>query len=186
MTNQLADSALKNSLAGLETFPDNIYLQSDTVKAWLANNQLQAASELLDRMNVLPYEGASEVHDLFVRTHLHLALNKMLEGDWSGALKDLGRSREYPERLGTGRPFDPDERFQDYLEATCLEHLGQKEEARNKYSNLIKYSEKYPEGPSACFGTMALVKMVKKNQAEFLKAKSQLPLEFKAKLEKLL
>ncbi|MBP6908964.1 MAG: DUF5107 domain-containing protein [Candidatus Saccharicenans sp.] len=186
LTQQLADSALKNSLAGLEKFPDNVYLQSDTVKAWLASNQFQAASELLDRMNVLPSEGASEVHSLFVRTHLHLALNKMLEGDWTGALKDLARSKEYPERLGTGRPFDPDERLQDYLEAICLEHLGQKQEARNKYSNLIKYSEKYPEGPSACFGTLARVKMGQKNATEFLKAKSQLPSEFKAIIEKLL
>jgi len=30
-------------------------------------------------------------------------------------------SREWPENLGVGKPYDPDERIQDYVEAFALE-----------------------------------------------------------------
>ena len=186
LANQLGKEAVHHSLAGLERFPENIYLQSDAVKALLASQEFQSASELLDRMNVLPYEGASEVHDLFARTHLHLALDHMLEGNWEIALKEIARSREYPVQLGTGRPFAPDERFQDYLEAICFEHLGQKEQARQKYLDIIKFSQKYPQGTYACFHVYALVKIGQKSQTDLLKETPRLPEEFRPQLEKLL
>jgi tetratricopeptide (TPR) repeat protein len=186
LTNRLEKEALNHSMAGLEKFPENIYLQSDMVKALMVSNEFQSASKLLDRMNVLPYEGASEVHDLFARTHLHLALDNMLEGNWKTAIEEIARSREYPVQLGTGRPFAPDERMQDYLEAICLEHLGQKEEAHQKYIDIIEYSQKYPQGPYACFYTYALVKIGQKSPAELVKEKPRLPDAFKPQLEKLL
>lgn len=152
------DRALANSQAALEKFPDNVYLQADAVKALLAGTRYRQAAELLDRMQVLPYEGASEVHQLFVRVHLHLALDLMLGRNWDEALKEIARSREYPETLGTGRPFDPDQRIQDFLEGLCLEKLGRKEEAVKKYRVIIDYSRKFPSGPYAHFYQLALKK----------------------------
>ena len=37
---------------------------------------------------------------------------------------DLEASKAYPERLGTGRPFDPDFRLQDCLAAVCRAERG--------------------------------------------------------------
>lgn len=121
------EPALKNSLTASEKFPENIFIQSDMVKALMANSDYRQAADRLDLMKVLPYEGASEVHSLFVRAHLHLALEFMLQKNWLKALEEIARSRDYPEHLGTGRPYDPDQRFQDYLESLCQEKLGRKE-----------------------------------------------------------
>ncbi len=176
--------ALSGSLEALERFPDNVYLQSDAVKALLACGRYREAAGLLDRMMVLPYEGASEIHQLFVRAHLHSALELMLEKKWEEALSEISRSREYPETLGTGRPFDPDQRIQDYLEGLCLEKLGRKEEALRKYQEIIDYTRNFPAGPYAGFYQLALKKTGKLNISSPVEL--NLAPEFRDKLKKLL
>jgi len=172
------------SLQALEKFPDNIYIQADTVKALLISGRYKMAADLLDRMRVLPYEGASEVHSLFVRTHLHLALDLMLEQKWTEALAEITRSREYPEALGTGRPFNPDQRFQDFLEAVCLEGMGKQKEARNKYQNIIDYSLKFPSSSGSFFYKLSLQRLGQKSSAPVAKDKG--PEEFMEKIKNLL
>ncbi|MGC9055672.1 MAG: DUF5107 domain-containing protein [Candidatus Saccharicenans sp.] len=179
------DSALSDSLQALEKFPENIYIQSDTVKALLASGQFLKAAELLDKMRVLPYEGASEVHSLYLRVHLHLALKYLQQKDWNRALAEIILSREYPESLGTGRPFDPDQRIQDYLEAICYEHLGETDKAKQKYVEIINYTEKFPDGPYAYFGALALEKCGQKEKAFKIKKGTKPPEEFARQIAQL-
>ncbi|MBC7349603.1 MAG: DUF5107 domain-containing protein [Candidatus Aminicenantes bacterium] len=181
----LKDQALRHSLEALEKFPDNMYLQSDTVKALLASARYREAASLLDSIRVLPYEGASEVHGLFVQTHLHLALDLMLEKNWTDALDEISRSRDYPEQLGTGRPYDPDQRIQDYLEALCYQALGQKEKSRKKYLDIIDYSRKFPTGPYACFTDLAWQKLGRSSKPKGQPALASLPMEFRSRIIKL-
>jgi tetratricopeptide (TPR) repeat protein len=181
----LKSQALSHSLAALEKFPDNMYLQSDAVKALLTEARYREAANLLDRMQVLPYEGASEVHSLFVRTHLHLALDLMLGKNWNDALKEIDRSRDYPEQLGTGRPYEPDQRIQDYLEALCYEALNQKEKARKKYLDIIDYSRKFPAGPYAGVAQLAGKKVGLKAKTWPQASLASLPGEFRSKILKL-
>lgn len=180
------EPALKNSLTALEKFPDNIFIQVDMVKALMANSDYQQAADRLDRMKVLPYEGASEVHSLFARAHLHLALDWMLQKNWLKALEEIARSRDYPEHLGTGRPYDPDQRFQDYLESLCQEKLGWKEPGLKKLEEIIRYTEQHPEGPYSYFGILALEKLGRQKEAEELKTRTRQPEEFWPKLKVLL
>ena len=185
LSQNLKDSALGHALEALEKFPDNMLIQSDTVKAFLAAARYWEAANLLDRMRILPYEGASEVHSLFVRTHLHLALDLMLQKNWTEALKEISRSRDYPEQLGTGRPHDPDQRIQDYLEALCYEAMGQKEKAQKKYLEIVNYSRKFPSGTYAYFYSLAQQKLGNKKPPQNLAAVTSLPEEFKSKIIKL-
>ncbi len=174
----LNQSALEHSLKALEKLPENMFLQSDAVKAFLASRQFQQAASLLDRMHILPYEGASEVHELYVRTHLHLALEKMKIKNWEQALQEITISREYPERLGTGRPFDPDQRIQDYLEAICYEKTRRPELARRKLEEIVRYSEKFESGPYAWFTAPALAKLGRKEEARKIISRLSPPAEF--------
>lgn len=169
LSHGLKEAALKNSLQALEKFPQNMYLQVDAVKALMARGEYQQAAGMLAKMHILPSEGASEVHRLFVHTHLHLALNYMLEKKWAEALQEITRSRDYPEQLGTGRPFDPDQRIQDYLEAICYERLGKIDLARQKYAAIISYTAKFPQGPYAYFAGLVLEKTGQKGEAPAFK-----------------
>jgi hypothetical protein len=48
----------------------------------------------------------------------------MKKGRYSEAAGELERSRDFPERLGTGAPPDPDLRIQDYLLMFCYQESG--------------------------------------------------------------
>ncbi|MBC7363127.1 MAG: DUF5107 domain-containing protein [Candidatus Aminicenantes bacterium] len=177
--------ALEYSLRALEKFPENMFIQAEAVKAFMAIKDYTRAAELLDRMQVLPYEGANEVHNLYLRTHLHLALERMKEKNWEEALKEIALSREYPERLGTGRPFAPDQRIQDYLEALAYEKMSKAELAGQKLESIISYSREHEKGPYAWFLIPALEKLGQREEAKKLRARYQPPEEFWPDIQKM-
>jgi hypothetical protein len=89
----------------------------------VGNKRYGDALGILGEIEVLPYEGASEVHGLFVRCQVHLALEHMEKGDYRRAMGYIEKSKEYPEHLGSGRPYNQDFRLQEGLEAICRERL---------------------------------------------------------------
>ena len=56
----------------------------------------------------------------------------MSEGNYKTALRYLEGSKEYPERLGSGRPYDPDFRMQDFLEVLCYDQMNKGAQAEKK------------------------------------------------------
>jgi tetratricopeptide (TPR) repeat protein len=78
------------------------------------------------------------VHSLFVGSQLCLALADMKKANYPQAIKHLEESKDYPERLGTGKPYNPDYRMQDYLLSFCYEKMGDRrnlEAARKRISD---------------------------------------------------
>jgi tetratricopeptide (TPR) repeat protein len=142
--------------AGL--FPGEIALKVDVVKALLLSARWAEAASVLDGLDVLPFEGAGEVHNLFVQTHLGLGIDKWQKRDWAGAVLAFERSKEFPEKLGTGKPFDPDQRLQDYLRGMCFERQGDARKRDAAFKEVVDYTLKYPEsrGFGPYFGSLAL------------------------------
>jgi hypothetical protein len=53
-----------------------------------------------------------------------LAGARIRDRRYDEALAHLAKSREWPERLGVGRPYTPDERLQTLMEAYAARKLG--------------------------------------------------------------
>jgi hypothetical protein len=49
--------------------------------------------------------------------------------DYKEALKNIELSKEWPENLGEGKPYDVDTRIQEYMTGYCLRKLGTSTEA---------------------------------------------------------
>lgn len=118
------DRSAATAKSAFERFPANHILGLQYAKALLDVRRYQAALDLLAGLNVLPYENASEGHALYERANLELALERIKDKKYEDALALSVRSREWPERLGAGKPYSPDERIQDWIESYCLEKLG--------------------------------------------------------------
>ncbi len=153
-----AASALEAARAAAEAFPSQMVVQVGLVKALAAAKLWPEAAEAIDRLQTLPFEGASEVHGLFVRTHIRLGLAAMRRGDWTAAIAEFEKSKEYPERLGTGAPFHPDARLQDHFEAVCRDRLGDAPAAAALRRGILDYTLKYWDEPQPhhWFGALAL------------------------------
>ena len=123
-----ADSSLMEALdvakRGFEKFPGNFILGMEYAKALIDNNQCRTAAETLDRLVVLPYENASEGRALHEKAHLLLAAESVRGKNYEEALVHVARSKEWPEHLGAGKPYNPDERLQLFLEDYCQAKLG--------------------------------------------------------------
>ena len=91
-------------------------------------------------MKILPQEGAHEGHDIFETANLSLAVDMAEKGKYREAIKYVENSRNWPENLGAGKPYDPDTRFQDYISAYCYAKLGKNELADNYYDRIIDIS----------------------------------------------
>lgn len=162
--------ALDVSAKAAGLFPEEAPILVDQVRALLALGRNDEAAAVLAGIRALPYEGASEIHALYVRTHVAVALDRMGRGDWTGAVDALERSKLYLENLGTGAPFGPDVRLQDYFEALCQDRLGNTAKAGGIRNAVRDYSlEHWDErGPNAYFGGLVLERMGEKAKAREL------------------
>jgi tetratricopeptide (TPR) repeat protein len=90
-------------------------------KAAVLKGDYAAAAGILDKLSVLPYEGAQESRQFYREAHLMLALDQMKAKKWKNAISEISLARQWPERLGAGKPYpeDIDERVEDWLEYVC-------------------------------------------------------------------
>jgi tetratricopeptide (TPR) repeat protein len=150
--------ALEVSDKAARLFPGETAIIIDRVQALLSLDRSEDAAAVLDGVRALPYEGASEIHALYVQTHVAIALDRMGRGAWAAAVDELEKSKLYPENLGTGAPFEPDVRLQDFFAALCQEKLGNKVRADEIRRVIRDYSLKHwdESGPGAYFGGLIL------------------------------
>ena len=110
-------------------FPENEILGLTFTRALVAGGRYAEADSALARLDVLPQEGASEAHALYRETKLMLAVDAMGGRRWTDAATLVDAARQWPERLGEGKPYeaDVDERLEDWLSASILERSGNRE-----------------------------------------------------------
>jgi tetratricopeptide (TPR) repeat protein len=97
-----------------------------------AQNRLGEFAEtarMLDSVRVTIWEGAHEVHDLFVQSHLALGDADLKAGRAAEALAQFIRALEYPANLATGRLENAREAHIHYARGNALAALGRKQEA---------------------------------------------------------
>lgn len=113
----------------VQKFPDKVPLKISLIKALMKNTRFAEAAGLFTNLTVLPSEGATNVHTLYARCYTQLGLSALKQSRYAQALKYFEQALEYPERLGTGKPYAPDQRLQQYLKVICFEKLGENEAA---------------------------------------------------------
>jgi hypothetical protein len=155
------DLALGAARRAAADFPTEVPLQVDLAEALLAAGDPHEAATVLDTIAALPYEGANDIYSLYVRAHLGIAIDFMKKRAWAEAVAALELAKLYPEKLGTGAPFHPDGRMQDYLIALCLDRMGEKDKAAARRESIRDYTLDYwGEGhPYGYFGGLVLEKL---------------------------
>jgi tetratricopeptide (TPR) repeat protein len=158
------DEALAVARKAAADFPNEVILQVDLAGTLLAAGDPHAAAAVLDAVAALPYEGASDIYGLYVRSHIGIGLEAMKKAAWADAVQAMELSKLYPEKLGTGAPFHPDTRLQDYLIALCYDRLGEREKAAVLREAIRDYTLTYWDEPQphGYFGGLVLEKLGRK------------------------
>ena len=167
------DEALQHAEEAASHFPDSTVTRMDLALSLFQAGKFARCLSVLESMHVLPYEGSWEAHDLYVRANLNIAFAHLHNSEWNRAIAQLEASKAFPENLGTGKPYDPDYRLQDYLIAYAFEKLGRAIEAAGAREEIQSYTVKHGVdwGSYHYFGLRTLqVAGEKKAAADLLKS----------------
>jgi tetratricopeptide (TPR) repeat protein len=160
-------AALGHSKQATALYADSVPLRVDLVKSLMDTGDAAGAAAILDTIEALPFEGASDIHELYVRAHVRLGLENLRSKKWTAAVECFERSKLYPEKLGTGAPFEPDTRVQDYLEMISFGRMNNSAKAEDARKSIIAYTLKHlgDTGPGAYFGGLVLRESGDRNRA---------------------
>ena len=106
--------------------PQNYYLGLHYAKMLELNKKYSVCIVLLQKIEVLPNEGATESRIVWKNANTGNAMDLMKIGKYKKALESIARSKEWPENLGVGRPYIVDERMEDFIALQCYKKLNNK------------------------------------------------------------
>ncbi|MCK5651335.1 MAG: hypothetical protein KAJ42_08160, partial [Gemmatimonadetes bacterium] len=82
-------------------------------------------------------ENARESHRLYEQAHALVALDDMDAGDYAPAKEHLLAALQWPESLGQGKPYEPEERLVRFLLGRAESHLGNEGGAREAFRAVV-------------------------------------------------
>lgn len=138
--------ALEVTDGATERFPGDFNLELLKAKSLIHLDGPVEAIEILESTHVLPSENARESHRLWEEAHLLAALDAMESADFRGAKAYLLAAMEWPESLGQGRPYEPEERLARFLLGRAEEGLGDQAAARTAFRAVVEATGEL-EGP---------------------------------------
>ncbi|NJD20239.1 MAG: hypothetical protein FIA95_13285 [Gemmatimonadetes bacterium] len=140
------DVSLEALATARRRFPGDFNLALLEVRALLEVGRAAEAARILDGLRVLPSENARESHKLFEWAHTLLGLDALERGDAAGAREHLATALTWPESLGQGRPYEPEERLVRFLLGVAERSLGNAAAAREHFETVAAAS-RIPTGP---------------------------------------
>ncbi len=135
------EAMLVASTEAYERLPNNYSIGMLHSKAQIYNLKYENAIDILEGLSVLPFEGASEGRALWEKAHLGAALDHLTAAAPQQALPLIRASKHWPENLGVGKPYSPDEIHADYLMAYCYHKLDDKSRSRSYGEKMVDGSE---------------------------------------------
>jgi hypothetical protein len=98
------------------------------------------------------------------------AVAALRDGKTAMARSYLDSARSWPERLGSGKPYDTDDRLEDYIEALACEKSGDAAGAAGFRMRVVEYTEQHASTDRVqhVIGALSLRAAGKEREAEKL------------------
>ena len=151
-------------------FPTDFRINMLHARALLLNKQYKETTDLLERTNILPYEGATDGRQLYREAWLMQAAGQVKTKNYKSALASVGKAKLWPENLGAGKPYEDniDLRIENYLEALVLEKTRKNAEARKKYEEIAARKRSGWSQATDLISALALRKLGRGDEGEKL------------------
>lgn len=104
-----------------------------------ALQNFEDAISFLENYELLPFEGATIGRDLYNEACVRSAFSALRNGKFKKAILFADKAKLWPQNLGVGRPYDVDERLEDYILATAYKSKGDKKSAQQFALKVMEY-----------------------------------------------
>ncbi|MDH4063704.1 MAG: DUF5107 domain-containing protein, partial [Acidobacteriota bacterium] len=135
-TGRWADS-LAASTRARQQFPADFNLALLHARALIHLERATDALAVLETVHVLPSENAHDSHEMYVQAQVMSALAAYDRGRWDDAEAHLAAALTWPEHLGQGKPYDPEERLVHFLQGRVAERRGHIADARRSFESVV-------------------------------------------------
>lgn len=139
------DLAYNLSKKAYRNFKNNYNIGLAHAKSLLNTKRFDDVLNVLKSVQVLPYEHASESRKIYTRAHLAVALKLMNKRNFEKAITILNKSKEWPENIGVGKPYQPDERAQDYMLAIAYSNINNTKKSEELLKAVTNYTNEHYE-----------------------------------------
>ncbi|CAM4326596.1 DUF5107 domain-containing protein [Zobellia nedashkovskayae] len=136
-------NAYSLSKKALKKYPKNYNIGLAHAKSLLNLERYEQVSNVLESIEVLPFEHASESRKIYEKAYVRTAMQEIEKKNYSKALSVLDKAKQWPENIGVGKPYTPDERITDYLIAIALDKTGKQKESKEAFESIIYYTKEH-------------------------------------------
>ena len=135
-------------------------------KTLLLNKKFKESDALLTKLNIIPFEGATEGRELYREAKLMQAVAEMQKKNYNNALKFISASKLWPVNLGVGKPYDEDidMRLEDWMSYMIYEKTKKTDLAKSTLEKINKVKNNNPL-PVQLVTAWAMEKQDQKNEA---------------------
>jgi len=134
------DKALRAANESVRSNPDNYIIRMDAIRALLGLGKYDEAVRSMKDLTVLPFEGASSGRMLYEVAHTGQAIEFIKSKNYKSAIGALNKAKVWDESMGVGKPYNPDERVQDYLLAHSYAKLNKVEDSKKALTRVVEYT----------------------------------------------
>ena len=145
----LSENNAGKALAAIEPYakahPDNYITGLLYTKALLYNNRIKEADDIISHLDVLPFEGATDSHDLYREIKLNEAITELKNNNAKKSLAYVVEAKLYPSNLGVGKPYeeDIDNRLENWLSYLCYNKMNNRKSADDYLQKIIHFSTSF-------------------------------------------
>ncbi len=131
------EDALAQSDRGRTLFAGDFNLDLLHVRSLNELGRSREAIDILNATHVLPSESARTSHLLYEQAYTLAALDALERDAFADARQHLRAALDWPEHLGQGRPYEPEERLVQYLLGHTERRLGERDRARAAFQAVV-------------------------------------------------
>ncbi len=135
----------KEALSVIEKFyhahPQNYIIGMLYAKTLLLNKHYNEGDEVLSKLSIIPFEGATTGRELYREAKLMLAIKEMQNKNYEKGLQFIAEAKIWPGNLGVGKPYqnDVDERLEEWMNYLCYKHINKTKKAQDALQNIIDF-----------------------------------------------
>ncbi len=131
--------ALRISAEYFQRFPENYYLGLQYADLLNKTGNYDQSINTLKNLTVLPNEGATSGRMIWHESNLRRAVQSIIRQDYQTARDHIDLALEWPENLGVGKPYNVDERLENFLLVAIHQLTGREEELSAIQQKIIDF-----------------------------------------------
>jgi tetratricopeptide (TPR) repeat protein len=118
-------------------YPERSVIGLNYAIALMNLGEYKKCVSFLETFELIPFEGATMGRNVYREACIREALEALKKKKYKNVIRYAEKGLLWPVNLGSGKPYHPDERLENYLIAYCYSQLGKDKEAEIYFEKVM-------------------------------------------------